>query len=217
MRNPLLETIQISLNEMLTDAVNIVLPIENKNEIHTEELALIENATHNRRMEFITGRLAAKQALAALAINDVPLLKGKHGEPLWPSGVSGSISHTKNICIATVSNADMLLGLGVDIEAQRILKLGIQRTICREEELSLYWHKNANMAKLILFSIKESIYKALYPTQQRFITFKEVLVKFDKNLEFSATIVDTGLTCSGCYRVIDGFVLSTTQLKNNFN
>jgi len=208
-----LQAIRIALGEMLPDVVNVVLPVDGKGDVYAEELALVGNVADKRRTEFIAGRLAAKQALAELGVNDFPLLKGGKGEPLWPTGVVGSISHTQDICIASVSNADDLLGLGVDIEVQRVLKADIQRVICREEELSLHWHADTQLAKLILFSAKESVYKALYPTQQRFIGFKEVRVEFDDELGFVATLVDEKVVCRGAYRVVGGFVVSVSTFK----
>lgn len=196
MNNPSLQPIRIALDEMLLDAVSIVLPVS------------FDGVTNKREAEFTRGRLAAKQALAELGIHDFTVLKGEKGEPLWPAEMVGSISHTQGICMASVANVDSLQGLGIDIEAQRTLKPDIQRVICRKEELSLHWHADAALAKLILFSAKESVYKALYPKQQRFIGFKEVLVEFDDELGFVATLVDEGLVCCGAYRLVGRFVVS---------
>ena len=201
MSNDSLQHIRIALNEVLSNAVNVVLPID------------FTGAANKREAEFTAGRLAAKQALTGLGIQGFTVLKGVKGDPLWPEGVVGSISHTQDVCMASVSNADGLLGLGIDIEAQRVLKANIQRVICREEELSLHWHADTELAKLILFSAKESVYKALYPTQQRFIGFKEVLVEFDGELGFVATLVDEGVICRGAFRVVEGFVVSVAWLK----
>ena len=191
-----LQAIRIALGEMLPDAVNVVLPID------------LVGVAEKRDTEFATGRLAAKQALAGVGVEGFTVLKGDKGEPLWPAGVVGSISHTQDVCVASVSDADGLLGLGVDVEAQRILKANIQRVICREEELSLHWHDDNELAKLIIFSAKESVYKALYPTQQRFIGFKEVSVEFDDELGFLATLVGEDVTCRGQCRVVEGFMVS---------
>lgn len=199
--NSPLQAIRMALDVMMPDAVNVVLPID------------FTGVANKRETEFTAGRLTAKQALAELGVNDFTVLKGEKGEPLWPVGIVGSISHTKNVCMASVAHADGLLGLGIDIEAQRELKPDIQRVICREEELCLNWHRDGELAKLILFSAKESVYKALYPTQQRFIGFKEVRVEFDAELGFAATLVDEGVVCHGGYRFVDGFVVCVAWLQ----
>ena len=98
------------------------------------------------------------------------------------------------------------------IEAQRKLRPDIQRVICRNEELSLNRHADDELVKVMLFSAKESVYKALYPTQQRFIGFKEVLVEFDDEFGFVATLVDEGVVCNGAYRVVDGLVVTLAWL-----
>ena len=196
-----LQAIRIALHRMLPNAINIVLGLD------------LTGAANKRDTEFSAGRLAAKQALAELGVYDFTLLKGEGGEPLWPPGVVGSISHTQGVCMASVSDAGSLRGLGLDVEAQRKLRPDIQRVICREEELSLHWYSDAELAKLILFSAKESVYKALYPSQQRFIGFQEVVVEFDEELGFVATLVDEGVTCHGACQVVEGFVVSVAWLK----
>ena len=133
-----LQAIRIALDDMLPNAVNVVLSID------------FVGVANKREIELATGRSAAKQALAGVGVEGFIVLKGDKGEPLWPDGIVGSISHTQGVCIASVSNADELLGLGVDVEAQRVLRPDIQRVICREEELSLHWHAAVSYTHLTL-------------------------------------------------------------------
>jgi 4'-phosphopantetheinyl transferase EntD len=58
-----------------------------------EEDALVVRACAKRREEFSAGRCAGRAALACLGVPPVAILQGRRGEPLWPSGFVGSITH----------------------------------------------------------------------------------------------------------------------------
>ena len=58
-----------------------------------EEEPLIARAVAKRRNEFVTVRYCARQALGELGVPPVPILKGDKGEPCWPDGVVGSLTH----------------------------------------------------------------------------------------------------------------------------
>lgn len=60
-----------------------------------EEEPLIAKSVAKRRNEFITVRYCARQALSVLGIPEVPILKGDKGQPLWPDGIVGSMTHTE--------------------------------------------------------------------------------------------------------------------------
>lgn len=53
----------------------------------------IKSSRFIRQLEFLTGRLAAKYALQSFNLQDSIVYQGRHGEPLWPEGVMGGISH----------------------------------------------------------------------------------------------------------------------------
>ena len=58
-----------------------------------EEEPLIARSVAKRRNEFITVRYCARLALEELGVPPVPILKGEKGEPCWPDGVVGSLTH----------------------------------------------------------------------------------------------------------------------------
>ena len=57
------------------------------------EEALVRTADPRRRAEFTAGRACARTALARLGLPTAPVLAGRAGEPRWPAGVTGSITH----------------------------------------------------------------------------------------------------------------------------
>jgi 4'-phosphopantetheinyl transferase EntD len=62
--------------------------------LHKSELSLITGASIKRQQDFCTGRFCAHQVLEKMGYKDIPLLADQYGAPLWPSSITGSISHS---------------------------------------------------------------------------------------------------------------------------
>ena len=58
-----------------------------------EEEELIARAVAKRRNEFVTARHCARLAMGRLGVPESPILKGDKGEPRWPDGLVGSLTH----------------------------------------------------------------------------------------------------------------------------
>src|SRR5712692_10349689 len=81
-----------------------------------EEQSLGHKAIERRRVYFSMGRAAARDALAEFGIYSVAIERGPSGEPLWPDGIVGAISHAGDVAIAIVGRQNKYAGLGIDIE-----------------------------------------------------------------------------------------------------
>ena len=77
----------------------------------------------------MTGRALARQALAAIGIAPVPIPSGPQGEPRWPSGIVGSITHCAGYRACAVGHADSFAALGIDAERDVPLKDGVWETV----------------------------------------------------------------------------------------
>lgn len=131
-----------------------------------------------RQSEFLAGRLCARQALQQLTgYARVPAV-GADRAPCWPSGVVGSISHGDGWAGAVVGRQADWRGLGLDLErllsparAQRL-----QASILTPAELQrlaqLPVEQQAWLVSLT-FSLKESLFKALYPLVQQQFYFQD--------------------------------------------
>jgi enterobactin synthetase component D len=127
-----------------------------------------------RQTEFLAGRLCARQALQQLTGTPTVPAVGADRAPCWPPGVVGSISHGDGWALALVGAQSHWRGLGVDIE--RLMSPAraarLQASILTPAELArLAQYPQAQQAWLVslTFSLKESLFKALYPlVQQRF-------------------------------------------------
>jgi 4'-phosphopantetheinyl transferase EntD len=136
------------------------------------EAAAVATADPVRRSEFAAGRAAARAALARLHVPAGPVLPGRAGEPRWPDGVVGSITHCAGYRACAVARARDLAAIGIDAEPCLPLAGGLLAAVADETELALLAELSAGHPRIpwdrILFCAKESVYKAWYPhTGQR--------------------------------------------------
>ncbi|MER5872377.1 4'-phosphopantetheinyl transferase superfamily protein [Streptomyces sp. NPDC002044] len=189
------------------------------------EEALIANAVESRRNEFTTGRRCARQALSKLGHPVAPLLSGTRGEPLWPPGVRGSITHCEGYRAAAVARGGDLFSLGMDVERVRVVPPGVFEAVSSRQERSLgdryRRHLPAVPWELLLFSAKESVYKAWFPLTGRSLGFEEAAVEFDPyEGTFEARLLVPGPRWgdstlggfSGRWAVRPGFVLTAVTV-----
>jgi len=131
-----------------------------------------------RLQEFQHGRNCARLALSMLGHPPGPIGRGKHREPLWPAGYIGSISHAGSQAAAAVAATDLFLGLGLDMEFADPIEDSLIASICRTEEIDrLDDREDIGCRAKLLFSIKESIYKCLWPLIREFVDFTEIEVR----------------------------------------
>lgn len=144
------------------------------------EEPLIAKSVEKRRTEFITVRHCARQALTELGVPPAPILKGDKGEPLWPDGVVGSITHTEGYRGAAVARAEQVRSVGIDAEPHDVLPKGVLSAISLPVERAelgdlpgdLHWDR-------ILFCAKEATYKAWYPLTHRWLGFEDAHITFE--------------------------------------
>lgn len=144
-----------------------------------EEEPLIARSVAKRRNEFITVRYCARQALGELGLPPVPILKGDKGEPCWPDGVVGSLTHCEGFRGAVVGRRADVRSLGIDAEPHDVLPKGVLDAISLPHERAelgalpggLHWDR-------ILFCAKEATYKAWYPLTHRWLGFEDAHITF---------------------------------------
>ncbi len=127
-----------------------------------------------RQAEYLAGRLCARQALLQLTgTANVPTV-GADRAPSWPEGVTGSITHGQRWAAAIVAAKSDYQGLGLDVEKwlsrARAERLAVQILTPAELQRLTQLPIAEQAARISLtFSLKESLFKALYPlVQQRF-------------------------------------------------
>lgn len=148
-----------------------------------EQEVLPPGVSNRRRESFTLGRVAAHRAIAQLQTDaDAAVLVGPRGEPIFPSGVVGSISHSNDLALCLAGRSTELRCAGVDIQICRPLRIDIAPRICVGDEL--HWCSadpgNGAPRVLQLFAAKEAIYKALAPSVGRFFGFDAAFLQWDE-------------------------------------
>ncbi|MCX2924145.1 4'-phosphopantetheinyl transferase family protein [Streptomyces sp. NEAU-W12] len=170
-----------------------------------QEEAVIARAVAKRRAEFTTVRACARDALAKLGHPPAPLLPGQRGAPRWPEGVVGSMTHCPGYRAAVVARADEVAALGIDAEPDAPLPDGVLKGIARPEDLIALAALPAGGPAWdrLLFSAKESVYKAWFPVGRRLLDFQEATVAIMPDGTFAARVLAPAPTLRG--RPLTGF------------
>ncbi|WP_244216219.1 4'-phosphopantetheinyl transferase family protein [Phytopseudomonas daroniae] len=131
-----------------------------------------------RQAEHLAGRLCAREALRQVTgIASVPAV-GADRSPQWPAQVSGSITHSHGWASAIVAPRSHWLGLGLDAEHLLASKRaeGLATEILTPGELQRLHGQTAEQRALhisLTFSLKESLFKALYPLVHKHFYFQD--------------------------------------------
>ena len=112
-----------------------------------------------RRREFWMGRSACRRALRELGAGDGPVLTNGR-RPVFPAGVTGSLSHSAGVAVAIVAPSDQVRGLGIDLELER-LPAEASRLVLAPGEAAGVAAGRYSCAEA--FSAKEAAFKALEP------------------------------------------------------
>jgi enterobactin synthetase component D / holo-[acyl-carrier protein] synthase len=181
---------------------------EREVELFPAERKALGQAVEKRRREFVTARACAREALARLGLPPQPLPSGSRGEPIWPDGVVGSITHCAGYRACAVAAASELTTIGIDAEVAAPLPAGLVGDIALPEERQAIERLTAADSSVswdrLLFSIKESIYKAWFPLTRSWLGFEDASVSIDREHgTFAAHLLVPGPTLHG--RHLDGF------------
>ncbi|NOT08103.1 MAG: 4'-phosphopantetheinyl transferase superfamily protein [Gemmatimonadales bacterium] len=140
--------------------------------LYPEEEALVSTMVPARRSEFAAGRASARAALKRLGVPPAPILADARRVPVWPSGVIGSITHCAGYCGCAVARSGAAMGLGVDVEVAAPLPDDIREAVSTPRE-----RQSAGLPPLLLFSAKESVFKACFPLTRIELDFREVEIE----------------------------------------
>lgn len=184
--------------DIFTDPPGVVL--------FPEEADLVRRAAEKRRREFTTARHCVHRAMELLGVPPVPVLSGSHGEPAWPPGVVGSITHCAGYRAAAVGAAPGVIG--IDAEPDGPLPPGVLEAVSVPQERQMLRrlaaeHPGTSWDR-ILFSAKESVYKAWYPLARRWLDFQDAAIVLDPlRGTFDARLLVAGPRWQG--RRVSGF------------
>ena len=144
--------------------------------------ARLQQAVSKRRAEYLASRLLVRSVMAELGIADFTLTNAPDRSPCWPAGIQASLSHSAGIVVVAATRQPC--AVGVDVErfmsertAQETAELLMNE---QEQQLLRTLPVSFHEAATLLFSLKESLYKALWPQLRQPMDFLDAaLVSVD--------------------------------------
>jgi enterobactin synthetase component D len=191
-----------------------------------EAPASIQRSVAKRQAEYLAGRICARAALQQLEGTGMSPAIGEDRAPVWPAHIAGSITHSTGRAAAIVANKRHWRGLGMDLEnllnVERAERLAgeilnppeLQRMAAGSRDQLALW-------VTLTFSVKESLFKALYPIVQRRFYFEhaEVLEWTERGEVRLRLLTDlssewrNGSELDAQFGVKDGQLLSLVSIK----
>lgn len=150
-----------------------------------EENYFSQLSSVSRKEHYRSGRICAGEVLSKLGTIGQPVLRDPQTrEPLWPEGISGAITHSGNWAAAAAGKTSDVLGIGIDLEdLERQVDSRISRHVCIPEEQK--WLQECGEECLeqnlkIIFSAKESIFKAFFPYTRTYLHFHDARILMEQ-------------------------------------
>ena len=152
-----------------------------------EENYFSQLSSVSRKEHYRSGRICAGEVLSKLGTLGQPVLRDPQTrEPLWPEGISGAITHCGKWAAAAAGKTSDVSGIGIDLEdLERQVDSRISRHVCIPEEQK--WLQECGEDFLeqnlkIIFSAKESIFKAFFPYTRTYLHFHDARILMEQTL-----------------------------------
>jgi 4'-phosphopantetheinyl transferase EntD len=125
-------------------------------------LAVVPVGGSDRRAQRAAGLDAARQAFARSGADGLEVLGHEpDGRPRWPSGWTGSISHTGSYAVAAVTRTQERAGIGIDIEATGALDSADAALVLDpDERAAVDSATDPSALATLIWSAKEAAFKA---------------------------------------------------------
>jgi enterobactin synthetase component D len=152
-----------------------------------EERTFVATLAPARRPSWVAGRIALRHAFRDLGVEPGPILANKHGAPILPPDLVGSISHKRTLAVGLAARAESQTCIGVDLEDIPMVFASVQearadarpdvrtRVLTKDELVRLEEVPEQARRRMVIlhFSLKEALYKAISPLVTRHVAFHE--------------------------------------------
>lgn len=143
-----------------------------------ERPPIVARSVMKRQAEFFFGRLAARLAMRALGRSAVPVPIGPSRQPLWPAGLTGSISHSQDLAAALVVETTRAQAVGIDVERvacgtarDALLAFGVDAGEAAYLKARSTRELPFDTLITLVFSAKESLFKGAFDKVGRYFDF----------------------------------------------
>ncbi|UCI07932.1 4'-phosphopantetheinyl transferase family protein [Mesorhizobium sp. B1-1-8] len=134
-------------------------------------------ATRDRKARAASGagRRIVHELLRRLRCEDVAVLRGPLGSPMWPPGIVGSIAHDEELAVAAVAmRSPSVRSVGVDVEPMLPLPPDLRAVVITSHDR--LGNLDQGIGGRLLFAAKEAVYKASFPLDGRMLEFDDISV-----------------------------------------
>lgn len=154
--------------------------------------SIFPNYSKKRLNEFLAGRICALKALNGLVYCNEILPIKKNNLPCWPSGITGSISHTNNTVSVVVSHSNNNFFLGLDLEDifEKNTAEELEKQILSKRERRYLNLEDYTKVITLIYSAKEAVFKAVNSLKISFLDFQEIEIT---SLDFSSNFFEAKL------------------------
>lgn len=197
---------------VLPDVVRwaVAAPAADPDTLLPAERAAITSAAPARAREFAAGRAAARAALEALGHPPGAIPVGTRRRPVWPDGVTGSITHCRGLAAAAAARTAELASLGIDAEPAAPLDADVHAVVVdARDRLGV----DGPLAGTVAFCAKEAFYKCWSMLGGELLEFHDVALEVHTDGDARGVFTarpDRGGTWPGRWAVRDGFVLAAS-------
>lgn len=174
-----------SLDEILSElsvSFYSCTKVQSMNVLYTEEKKLVMKQGFSRLMDFCKGRYCAHQALEKIGCHAFPILRDEFGAPIWPEGITGSISHSGDVAAAVVARKTNIQGIGLDLQKRAIFPSAVLSVLFHDDEVASFLSIPTDLADLYayaIFSAKESAIKCFYAAREYLAYLNEIVIAMD--------------------------------------
>ncbi|MHB1210257.1 MAG: 4'-phosphopantetheinyl transferase family protein [Acidimicrobiales bacterium] len=156
-----------------------------------EEEQTLTRATVDRLREFRTARRCAREALDRLGVMPAAIPVAASRAPVWPPGVLGSITHCRGYRAAAVTREADFSAIGIDAEENLPLPAGVDSVVFSSaERAGLATLSGPQAWDRLLFSAKESLYKAWFQMTGSPLPYSEVAVRLSSQGSFTVDLFE---------------------------
>jgi 4'-phosphopantetheinyl transferase EntD len=150
-------------------------------ELTAEESPAIERAVDKRRREFAAGRELARRGLRKFGLDSVSIPVSGQRYPVWPDGIVGSISHTRERVGVALARRGHYAAVGLDLEVRSAVTPNLFRSILSDSELRRLSTVSGAEEATLIFSCKEAVFKAVNPLCNEFLDFLDVTIELSES------------------------------------
>ena len=177
------KSLQRSVASILVPGIVVVcrrIAQGDENALWPEELPAFAGSVVKVRRASGAARIAARDLMQNLGLPPAAIVKSAAGVPIWPEGIVGSLAHDAEVAVAALAKRQTFAGLGIDVEPAEPLAEDLIDIVVSGAERR--WIEDGLHQARLLFSIKEAVYKAVYPLDGVFLDHHDVEIDLPAGL-----------------------------------